>query len=471
MNSAPAAPGPTSRSEPRNSTPSPRRPRPHDAGGGRHGHQCGAAGATARAGRPTRGSSAVTTSAPRFHRGPAAAAVVAAGFGDPPSCGHQLGLVLAGRPRQPSGVDEVLMAPDIDRLLADVEVVGNLPGRLAGFDEIEDLAPELGRVTTGHRSLLECLEHHLSSKVTSPDAGHIRASTDPGAAQCARPRRAEASTSPSTSPASERPAPRPPPCSARTASWCSPTSPGSRSPSPTASTSASTSCRSTDTMVPSRSTWNSSSDWPRPDGSTSAPPQRPRPPGRSRGRRCPSGEEDRRPDPPHAHPLSRRGCGRLAPHGACDPVTAPQASEDRRHLSGSTLPTVERLDHACHDTITVLKTNPMVALAATVRHLSHDITVMSVVLNVVMLTGRSTRSRPKPLSPHPGSPAPPRPPRGCRHGTRPRKQPGRRSRRRRDERHQAPHRRRESGTQMPGTPDRWHHERRRRDEDRHSGPR
>nr|WP_235618371.1 hypothetical protein [Streptomyces sp. CB02400] len=70
-------------------------------------------------------------------------------FGNPSSGDHELSPVLAGRPGQLPGVDEVLTSPDVDRLLADAETVSDLPDRPAGIDEIEDLAPELGRVTTG----------------------------------------------------------------------------------------------------------------------------------------------------------------------------------------------------------------------------------------------------------------------------------------------------------------------------------
>lgn len=92
---------------------------------------------------------------------------------------HQLGLVITGRPRQSARVDEVLTTPDINRLLADAEVVSNLPDRPTGFDEIEDLAPELSRVTTVQSSLLEGLEHHPSSKMTPPDPGHITSLPNP----------------------------------------------------------------------------------------------------------------------------------------------------------------------------------------------------------------------------------------------------------------------------------------------------
>jgi hypothetical protein len=44
-------------------------------------------------------------------------------FGDAASGGHKLGLFAAGRPGQSTDVDEVLTAPDVDRLLADTEVM------------------------------------------------------------------------------------------------------------------------------------------------------------------------------------------------------------------------------------------------------------------------------------------------------------------------------------------------------------
>jgi hypothetical protein len=48
-------------------------------------------------------------------------------FDDPSSCCHQLGLVPVRRPRQLPSVNEVLTAPNVDRLFTDAEVVSNLP--------------------------------------------------------------------------------------------------------------------------------------------------------------------------------------------------------------------------------------------------------------------------------------------------------------------------------------------------------
>lgn len=76
-------------------------------------------------------------------------------FGDPPSCGYELGLDLAGRSGTLPGVDEMLTTPDIDRLFTDAKVMGDLPDRPTGVDKIKDFAAELGRVTAGHWSLLE----------------------------------------------------------------------------------------------------------------------------------------------------------------------------------------------------------------------------------------------------------------------------------------------------------------------------
>ncbi|GAB2826006.1 hypothetical protein GCM10027073_64040 [Streptomyces chlorus] len=69
-------------------------------------------------------------------------------FGDPSACSYGFDSILAGRSGQLPDVDEVLTAPDMERLFADAEVVSDLPDRPAGIHEIEDLAPELGRVPT-----------------------------------------------------------------------------------------------------------------------------------------------------------------------------------------------------------------------------------------------------------------------------------------------------------------------------------
>lgn len=84
------------------------------------------------------------------------------------------------------GVGEVLTASDVDRLFTGAEVVGNPSDGPAGFDGSEDLVPELGRVTTGYGSLLECLEHLPADKVTPPGPGRIRASIRPGAVRFRR---------------------------------------------------------------------------------------------------------------------------------------------------------------------------------------------------------------------------------------------------------------------------------------------
>jgi hypothetical protein len=57
----------------------------------------------------------------------------------------ELGHVAAVRTRQLPRIDEVLTTPDIDRLVADAEEPGDLGDLPPGYDEIENLAAELGR--------------------------------------------------------------------------------------------------------------------------------------------------------------------------------------------------------------------------------------------------------------------------------------------------------------------------------------
>jgi hypothetical protein len=65
-------------------------------------------------------------------------------FGDPPAGGEQLGVLAAGRPGQLTGVDELLAAPDVDRLLADVQISGELGDPTSGRDQIQTLPRNLG---------------------------------------------------------------------------------------------------------------------------------------------------------------------------------------------------------------------------------------------------------------------------------------------------------------------------------------
>ena len=71
-------------------------------------------------------------------------------FGDPSPCGDQFGVVGAGRARQLAGVDQLLVAPGVDRLFADVEICGDLGDAATGCDEVEHLASKLRRVPLGH---------------------------------------------------------------------------------------------------------------------------------------------------------------------------------------------------------------------------------------------------------------------------------------------------------------------------------
>lgn len=70
-------------------------------------------------------------------------------LGDPPTRCGQLGVLAVGRTRKLPGVDQLLVAPDIDRLFADVEIGGDLRDPTVGGEQIEDLAAELGWIPLG----------------------------------------------------------------------------------------------------------------------------------------------------------------------------------------------------------------------------------------------------------------------------------------------------------------------------------
>jgi hypothetical protein len=52
-----------------------------------------------------------------------------------------------GYPEDPAGVDQVLAAPEVDALLADVQIGGDLRHPTPGRDQVQDLATKLRRVT------------------------------------------------------------------------------------------------------------------------------------------------------------------------------------------------------------------------------------------------------------------------------------------------------------------------------------
>ena len=51
-------------------------------------------------------------------------------------------------------IDQILVAPVVDRLARHTELLGDLSDRRARLDQIQDLAPELGRITSRHDDLL-----------------------------------------------------------------------------------------------------------------------------------------------------------------------------------------------------------------------------------------------------------------------------------------------------------------------------
>jgi hypothetical protein len=71
-------------------------------------------------------------------------------LGDAPTGRDQFGVLAAGPAGQLPGIDQMLTAPDIDRLLADGQVDGDLSTRATRGDEIKDLAAELGGIPLRH---------------------------------------------------------------------------------------------------------------------------------------------------------------------------------------------------------------------------------------------------------------------------------------------------------------------------------
>jgi hypothetical protein len=65
---------------------------------------------------------------------------------------HELGVIGAGHPRQLTAADQLLLAPGINALRAEIQVVRDLRDRPASFDKIQNLPPEFGPVTPGGQS-------------------------------------------------------------------------------------------------------------------------------------------------------------------------------------------------------------------------------------------------------------------------------------------------------------------------------
>ena len=61
-------------------------------------------------------------------------------FGGAATCGHQLGVVTRRQPGLAACVDQVVLAPVVDRLITDLQIEGDLRHRAAGLEQIENLA-------------------------------------------------------------------------------------------------------------------------------------------------------------------------------------------------------------------------------------------------------------------------------------------------------------------------------------------
>jgi hypothetical protein len=89
----------------------------------------------------------------------------------PPS--YQLGVIGTGHARNLAAVDQLLAAPGIDRLGADLQIMGDLGDRPPRGDQIQDFPAELGRVTPRHNILHELLDGRSSSNPTPENRGNI----------------------------------------------------------------------------------------------------------------------------------------------------------------------------------------------------------------------------------------------------------------------------------------------------------
>lgn len=100
-------------------------------------------------------------------------------LGDALTGRSQLGLLGSGRTGNLPGVDAVLATPDVDRLLADAEKLGDLGDLAAGLDQIKDPAAELERIAAGHDGLRRLLDGQFSSNPTPSNPGRTMCPASP----------------------------------------------------------------------------------------------------------------------------------------------------------------------------------------------------------------------------------------------------------------------------------------------------
>jgi hypothetical protein len=92
---------------------------------------------------------------------------------DPLPRRHQLRLISAGQPRYLTAVDQLLTAPGIARLSADLQIVRDLRNRPPRGNQVQDSPAELGRVTPRHNILHGLLDGRSSSNPTPENPGNI----------------------------------------------------------------------------------------------------------------------------------------------------------------------------------------------------------------------------------------------------------------------------------------------------------
>jgi hypothetical protein len=73
-------------------------------------------------------------------------------LGDPFAGGDQLGPIGTIQARRLTGVNQMLPAPQVDRLLADLQIGGDRGDRPARSDQGKNPATELRRIRAGHET-------------------------------------------------------------------------------------------------------------------------------------------------------------------------------------------------------------------------------------------------------------------------------------------------------------------------------
>jgi hypothetical protein len=101
-------------------------------------------------------------------------------LGDAPPGGHKLNLVGGPDTRHLARIDELLTAPVVNRLIADLKITNQLRHRTASLQQIEHLAAELRRIASRHISPQRVRRHASQPTRLHRTRGTSQCASNPG---------------------------------------------------------------------------------------------------------------------------------------------------------------------------------------------------------------------------------------------------------------------------------------------------